>query len=56
MLITGIIWLVAAFFAVYNAAVKDLGGIWWLIAVIFAANGIRWIVKYIKQKKQTEEE
>ena len=55
-LITAIIWLIAAAAALYNAVSKHENGIWVLIAVVFAANGIRLIANYIKEKKQSEEE
>ena len=56
MLINGIIWLVAAMFAMYNAMVKDGAGNWVLIAVVFAAVGIRQIVKHFKDQKKERED
>lgn len=55
MLVNGIIWLIAAVAAVYNAATNEQNGIWLLIAVVFAVIGIRQIVKYFKNKDQSEE-
>ncbi|MBO5128980.1 MAG: hypothetical protein J6B95_01355 [Oscillospiraceae bacterium] len=55
MLINGLIWLIAAAFACFNAATRSPNGSWILIAVVFAFVGIRQIVKYIKGRKEEQD-
>ncbi|MBP3674488.1 MAG: hypothetical protein J6J18_11740 [Oscillospiraceae bacterium] len=55
-LINILIWFAAAALALFNAFNLQMNGVWVLIAVVFAINGVIRIIKYVKGRKKPEEE
>ena len=56
MLINGIVWLIAAAFALCKGIAEGNAQQWLVIAVAFAAIGLRRILKHFKDQKKAKEE